>query len=489
MKKSTFIVIMLLISFGLSSKNSDEIQKKIQQKQEKFSVLTQLNSKLSSLAKFKGSDAILKSAASTQKLDSTLNLVWNEETQLWQKDYKDEYLFDTEMKNTAWVGNEWNLTNNTWDVISKTELGYDNSDWINSMLLYESDEFTQEPKQVSKIMIFYGSEGMQDSISMSSSEDGGVTWVLDMKQINHYSEAKQLIKTDIWTFDEDFDELTLSMNIVNSYTASGQLKTSSINILDEDFEIAWSVTEYGYDGSGKLTSIEYSMISFQTFTMQKSSRMTFQYNVSGDMTVEINSKWNGTSWVDEDKTEFVYNAAGDVSVESFSTWNGTAWMEDRKDEYTYSTTNFSEVAFPQFGFVMDVFSSFLNLFGIQESNDFSFNKVITNVNSFEMKNGNWENTEKTTFYYSGGISTNISEFENSIVNVYPNPASEYVNFGWKGNHEALTLQMFQITGARVLDQTVYSGRPVSISHLENGVYIYKLLNGQQNLKTGKLIKK
>ena len=490
MKKFTLLLVMLMISFGLSAKDSSDLQKKIQQNQEKFSAITRLSARLNSLAKLNGSEVKLKSAAATQKLDSTLNRVLNEETQLWQNDYKDEYLYDAELKSTAWVEKEWNLASNTWEIFSKTEMGYDNNDRINSMLMYESDELTQVLKKVSKFLIYNDLEGMQDSLIMYSSEDDGATWVLDMKQINYYNDANQLIKTDFWGMDEDSGELMLSMNIVNIYTASGKIDTSSVNVVEEGDEMLMSITEYKYDGSEKLTSIEYSTVNwFTTGVMEKSSRTAYQYNASGGRTAEINSKWNGTSWVDEDKTEYTYNAAGDVSVEIESTWNGTAWEEKWKDENTYGTTNFSDVAFPQIDFIMDIFSSFLNLMGIQESFDFSYIKVITGVNSFEMVNGSWKNTEKTAFYYSGGTSTNISEFENSVVNVYPNPASEAVNFSWKGNHEALSLQIYQITGAKVIEQTVYSGRPVSISHLENGVYLYKLLNGQQNVKTGKMIKR
>ncbi len=489
MKNFTSLLIMFLISFGLSAENSNELQNKIQQKQEKFSVIAQLSAKLNILAKLNGSKMYLKSATATQKLDSTVNRVLNEETQLWQNDYKDENLYDAEMKNTAWIEKEWNLTDNTWDVISKTELGYDNNDRINSMLMYERDELTQTLIQVSKILISYNSEGMQDSLMMNSSEDNGVNWVLDMKQINHYNEAKQLIKTDFWGMDEDLGELILSMNVVNTYTASGKIKTSNMNVFDEGDEMLWSITEFNYDGSEKLTTTEYSAINLMTFTMEKNSRITNQYNASGGRNVTINSSWNGTSWVDEGKIEYEYNAAGDVSVEIFSIWNGAAWIEEWKDEYIFGTTNFSEVTFPQIDFIMNVFSSFLNLFGIQESIDFSYIKLITGVNSFEMVEGGWKNTEQTTFYYSGGISTNINEFENSFVSVYPNPASESINFSWKGNYEALSLEMYQITGAKVMEQIVYSGKPVSISRLNNGVYLFKLLNGQQNVKTGKMIKR
>lgn len=480
---------MFLIFFELSAEIRNDFQKKIQQTQENFSVITQLSAKLNRLANSNGTKMNLKSAAANQKLDSTVNRVLNEETQLWQNDYKDENLYDVEMKNTAWVEKEWNLTDNTWDVISKTELGYDNNDRINSMLMYERDELTHTFKKVSNILISYNSEGMLDTMIMNSSEDDGETWVLGMKQINHYNEAKQLIKTDFWGMDEDLGEIIQSMNIVNTYTTSGKIKTSNMNMFDEGDEMLWSITEYNYDGTEKLITIEYSAISIMTFTMEKSSRITYQYNESGGRTIEINSSWNGMSWADDDKTEYEYNSAGDVSVEIFSTWNGTAWIEEWKDEYTFSTTNFSEVTFPQLDFIMNIFSSFLNLFGIQESIDFSYIKVITGVKSFEMVEGSWKNTEQTTFYYSGGTSTGINEVENLVVSVYPNPASELINFNWNGNDEALSLQIFQITGAKVIEQIVYPGRAVTISHLENGVYLYKLLNGKQNVKTGKLIKR
>lgn len=490
MKNFTLLFVMLLISFGLSAKNSSDLQRKIKQNQEKISAITQLSTKLNRITSFNGSKAILKSVAATQKLDSTVNRTLNAVTQLWQNDYKDEYLYDDEMKNTEWLEKEWNIPSSDWDIISKTVLGYDASDRINSMVSYEKDESSQMLKQDSKILVFYNSLGLQDSLSMYSSEDNGVTWILDMKQVNHFNDANQLIKTDFWSLDEESgEELILSMNIVNTYTASGKINTSSVNAFFEGEEILWSQTEYNYNGSDQLISFEYSVLNFLTFAMEKSSRTTYQYNASGGRTVEISSSWNGTTWLDEDKTENLYNAAGDVSVEIESMWNGSVWVEEWKDEFTYSTTNFSEVAYPQFVFMTSIFSSFLNLFGLQESFDFSYIKAITGVKTYDMMDGNWVHTDESFIYYSDGGSTNINEFENSIVSVYPNPASESVNFSWKGNYEALSLQLFQITGSKIIEQTVYSGRPVSISHLENGVYLYKLLNGQQNVKTGKMIKR
>jgi hypothetical protein len=331
--------------------------------------------------------------------------------------------------------------------------------------------------QESKFLVFYNSDGLQDSTLSYSTKTAGASWILDMKQINHYNASKQLIKTDMWTLDEASGVLSLSMNVVYTYTTAGKIKTSSTNYLMEGVEMLGSKTEYFYDGSGKLTSIENSMINFFTLVLEKTYRNTYQYNASGKVSVEINSAWNDISWVDNDKTATEYNAAGDVSVEIYSTWNGTAWVEENKDEYTYSTTNFSDVVFPLFSY----------LIGSNETTEFSMNKLITGVNSYDMLIGSWKNTGKTFFYYSGGTSTNIIEFGNSLFAVYPNPASVSVSFSWKGNYESLSLEMYQITGVKVLEQVAYSGKAVSISKLENGIYFFRLLNGQQLLHSGKLI--
>jgi len=239
------------------------------------------------------------------------------------------------------------------------------------------------------------------------------------------------------------------MNVLYTYTA-GKIKTSTTNYLMEGEEIPWSKTVYNYDGSGILASTEDWDLNFMTFTLEKTSRNSFQYN-----------------------------AAGDVSVDIYSSWNGTSWVDEEKDETTYNSTNFSDIIFP----------SFVGLLGgIGETTEFIYNKAISGTNTFEMINGSWKNTEKTVFYYSGGTSTNIDQSGNTLFNVYPNPASNTVSFRWKGNYDNLTLELYQITGVKALVKLTFPGELISISKLENGIYFFKLLNGQQVVHTGKLIK-
>ncbi len=454
MKKSTLLLSFIILAFFAGAQNKIDLQNKLQRAHEKNSKIIQKTTHFSSFIKAQASNRetlYFKSAATKQKLDSAVTRVLNSETQVWQYDSKDEFIYDSNLKNTSWLSKEWDLTLQKWEIWTKTDLGYDNQNRVNSMLMSESDELNPGLTLFSKMLVYYNSEGMQDSTLSFFTEDDGVNWDLEMKQINHYNASKRLTKLDVWALDEESGVLTLSMNVVYTYTAAGKIQTSTSIYIMEGEEIPWSKMVYNYDSSGMLTSTEDWGINFMTLALEKTSRNSYQYNANGDVIVDIYSSWNGTSWVDQEK-----------------------------DESTYGTTNFSDVVFP-------MYISMLGMVG--ESFEFNYNKVLAGTNTFEMVNGSWKNTEKTVFYYSGGTSTNIDETGNTLFNMYPNPASNSVSFRWKGNYDNLTLEMYQISGVKVMEQITYSGKPVSILKLENGVYFFKLLNGKQMVHTGKLIKR
>lgn len=455
MKKFTFLLALFMIALVASPQNKNDLQIKIQQASKKSSKLSQKTALLARLHAL-NSASNLKSAAAKLKLDSTVTLMFNPETSIWLNDYKDEFFYDPELKNTSWIEKDWNPNSKSWNPAMKAELGYDNKNRVNSMLMYDSVSVSGELVVSEKILLFYNSNGLQDSTLMYSSKNSGVTWILYMKQSNHYNASKQLTKQEIWGMDEDSGKFGQLMNLAYTYTATGKIKTVSNFLLVEGVEMLWSKTENSYDTSDKLTVSEFSMLNFFTFALEKASRNTYQYNASNDVSVEVKSLWNGATWDEQDK-----------------------------NTYAYTDANLSDVIFPNY---TSLFST-IDLFGLNSINVGTSNKAIAVISTSETVNGSWKDKDKTTFYYSGGSSSAIDDIESSLFTFYPNPASNSVSFRWKGNYESLTLEMYQITGAKVMDQITYSNKPVSISKLENGVYFFKLLNGQQMVHTGKLIKR
>lgn len=475
MKKFTFLLAFSVIALMANSHNSKNLQVKIEQAHKKYL-------KFSEMVKYaekqiNSKNTVLKNAAAVQKLDSIVEQTLNLENQTWYYDTKDEYFYDSEVRNTAWKSSEWNSESNSWLISSQADVGYDNNDHVNSLIFYDRDLETDPLIAYSKMLIYYNPDGMQDSVLMYSKIESD-TWSLNSKQIHHYNTSKQLVKTDMWAIDEDLGELLMMQSVVYTYTAAGKIETSTTNYNFDGEEILYSQTEYNYDGTGNLTSDVTSVLNFFTFALENSSRNSYKYAASGKVSESIYASWIEGVWVNQDKTESQFNASGDVSVDIYSTWNGSEWVENEKDEYLYGTAEFSDYVFP----------NFYMLFGMIDEVDLMFNKIITGMNYNEMINGSWVHNGKSTFYYSSGTSTKIDGTQNAAFSVYPNPAAELVNFKWNGNNSELTLEMYQITGAKVLEQKAISGKPVSLSKLVNGVYFYKLTDGKEVKHAGKLVK-
>src|SRR5690606_35542685 len=113
-----------------------------------------------------GKSAVLKNATAVQKLDSIVDQALNLENQVWHNDTKDEYFYDSELKNTAWKSSEWNSEANSWLIWSQADVGYDNNGWVNSLISYSRDLETDPLVAYSKMLIYYNPDGLQDSVIM-----------------------------------------------------------------------------------------------------------------------------------------------------------------------------------------------------------------------------------------------------------------------------------------------------------------------------------
>ena len=452
MKNFTLFFSFLLISVLLSAQENNNIQQKLRAMQKQNEKITSQLNKANEMVKRKNSGLRLKSDAISLKLDSTISQTYDDLGKVWQNDYRDDFQYDEQMRNNAFIESSWDRILKAWnDPEFKVEMSFESNGLVNSMLWYDTDLITNALVKSARFDYFYNTDGNPDSVLTYYSIDAGINWDLMAVQNNTYNASKQLIKAETREYDLDEEAFIPGLTMDYSYTGSGKILNaiSSYNI--EGIVYPFSGSEYLYDGSDRLTSIEYSELNFFTFTLEKSSRDKFEYNTNGDVSVQIYSSWNGVAWLDEDK-----------------------------DEYEYGTTSLSEVAFPVF-------------FALQGEGDgfgeLKYGKAINVINTFEMSGSSWKPSDITTFYYSGNSSTGINEMVNEEFGFYPNPASETVTFSWKENNSPLTVKIYGITGVQVLEQNTWSGKGISVSNLVNGVYFFKLMNGPQIMHTGKLVKR
>lgn len=454
MKKSTFLLFVLLVAIYANGQQPQNLQQKIKEMQATFARFTMQTKHFSKmnfpLKPGMQKNSLLKNALALQKLDSVIYQNYIVESETWHNQSKDEYLYNSELNNTAWIEYDWNVTGNTWQDTAKVELEYNSESRVNVMNIYSKDDTSGEFVLDVRSEAYYNPEGRLDSIihfvvvSENTLEEEG-------RQVYHYNETGQLVQMDFTTIVEDEEgEYLQSMRIVYTYTNEGNMDTFSWYFADPEGDFLYSKTTYFYDESNKLIASEDSTIGYVTSLFEPSLR-----------------------------TDIEYNAEGDVSTETFSFWypEAEAYITEIKNEYTYTTTSLSEVIFP----------SYLQFWGpVEES--ISYSHAVAEVVTHYNMAGGWVPTERSLFYYSEGTATGTRELLEAQVLVYPNPATDNITLTWN-NYRQLMFEVYHMTGAKIIEKQVSSGMTVPVSNLTDGIYLFKLKKENQTVYSGKLIKK
>lgn len=94
-----------------------------------------------------------------------------------------------------------------------------------------------------------------------------------------------------------------------------------------------------------------------------------------------------------------------------------------------------------------------------------------------------------TIAENSGSNTGIDVVDLNNLNVYPNPASENVQFSWKHSLPNITLNIFDIVGRQMYSTVFNSGiTTVDVSNYSTGTYLYRIIGTSGNVLTsGKLI--
>jgi hypothetical protein len=74
--------------------------------------------------------------------------------------------------------------------------------------------------------------------------------------------------------------------------------------------------------------------------------------------------------------------------------------------------------------------------------------------------------------------------------LYPNPADEQLNISYSvEKDERIELELYDVLGKRVMIKSLNSGNlhQVNSSHLQHGVYIYRLFKSKEQIQSGKVV--
>lgn len=452
MKNFTLLFVALLVVLFTTAQPTNLLIEKAEQAKERLKQTEKagmflMDQKIDGNLSSRNMDYFLKNAAATHKLDSTVS--WTSETGIeWEYEWKEEFYYNESLRNNMWIDKEWDTITGSWYVYSQTEIEFDENGKVQTILSWYRDEPGAELLLESKMEPYYNSSGKLDSLYFYETEDGE-NWTLQMKQIYTYNSSDKISMVSFHVLEEG---VMMEAQWTTYTYEDGNLTLMQTYFMMEGQEYLTFETRMEYNSSNQLIIEEDWSLSYTTFELEKSSRI-----------------------------ETEYNSAGDVETETWYDWDATTetWIETEKDEYIYGSLNYSDVLYPSTVFLYDYLAVEMPM---------PDSKAISEIHTYLKTDADWLQTEKNAFFYSAAEASNAELVEKNNFDVFPNPVAEKVTFSWTENHPQLLLEMYRMNGAKIMEQQIISGKPVDLKKLGNGIYLYKLINENETVFTGKLVK-
>ena len=141
---------------------------------------------------------------------------------------------------------------------------------------------------------------------------------------------------------------------------------------------------------------------------------------NGNITLEYGKRWDGITWLNDEKTIYSYDVFGNPLSYTWQIWNGSDWDNNQKGLYTYDANNNMLTEQVQ---EWDV-SNWENIFMIT----YTYNQLgLQTLYNHQYWNGDdWENLWQTVFTYDAHANLtntlnqnwNLDHWENSTENSY-----------------------------------------------------------------------
>lgn len=252
-----------------------------------------------------------------------------------------------------------------------------------------------------------------------------------------------------------------------------------------------------YDDSGNLTKSESYYWNSSISNWVGNWKSETDWDEFGNVIFSASYQWNYESqnWIPYNKQESSYNSTGMRLMDSFYMWNieSKRWIGNYKNE---TILNDNQEVIKTINYAWDFLKNDWLVTNIYQStrSDEMYNKegLLSSI-SYTVWDENlnvWSPSEKYFLYYSNySISTNIKPldtFENEMVEVYPNPASEVIYIKLKNEVSNGSYSLFNTLGQLQINDIITDKiSTLQINNFPHGIYV--LLIETNNTKISKKI--
>jgi len=322
-----------------------------------------------------------------------------------------------------------------------------------------------------------------------------------------------LLTYSLWNASTQQYEFKQRMFMIYNHDQS--LKTK----INQFFSSTWknlSKEEYTYYSNGKEATITvYTADAFDNFVQSKND--SFYYDAQDNLIKEIHFNWDNVSnqWKYDSRKTYLYNTNHQLTFEQSDSWTGTDWQPDWRKMFDYNS------AFKKTLYIYDVYDAALLTWNCWWKETYAYDATDTNLlvsisysspdhvnyvpsSKFERvltqfkkdsisyyyywTGSDWKSNNKIYYYWNSWDANALSDRDELMNYIYPNPASDLINI--EASTRIKMLEIVTISGQLVKVQLLNNVTHfnINIADLPQGRYYLRLTSTQHNQIVKPIIK-
>ena len=447
------------------------------------------------------------------------------------------YTYDANGNVTSEGGDTWDTITSQWTHEYKIESTFNASGYGTSFAKYYWDEVLNQWAGANKFNWNRDADGEVIMYTLSTVWDAGSgQFIPGIKYENIRDQNGNRTSYTKYQWDTDSSKYLLSEKGDLTYDADGN-RTSFTKYQWEQTTSEWILSykeEFSFDANGNRTSFTSLFWDMDSSKWMGNYKLEHTFDAGDNNTLTVRYEWDGITslWIPVSKQESAFDDNGYVTLQSESIWSADSgmWIMQGKYERTYDENGFNTlsvsygwddmldqiVAWKRWESIPDSYgntqTSIISVWDIgkndwveRDKTEYSFDYTYTRQDLMtplygaykitrridymfendELKSGEWKIINDFTYHYSD-LAVNVADISLVELSLYPNPATDYIQVEGDEFSGDTRIMMYNVSGKMVLNQVLDNGGRIPVSHLSEGIYVIRLVQGDK-VKTGKVM--
>ena len=409
-----------------------------------------------------------------QSLDSVVTEYYDNDE--WIQYNLREYTFNSKGFNTQSIQHELNEEEGDLTPMYKNDFYFDDNGNVTSINDSRQDEMTDNWEYYSKREYTYDVDINLTSYVLYGRNEGNDDWTPFHKVAYDYDLNGNVIEGRSYGWNEISKEWVLFIKEDFIYDENTYLEQrTSYTWMDPDEWRNSRKTEYVNDQNGNaLQRTSYKSLTGDDWVYDSKEERAF--NFIGLITKAVYTDWVDSTgqWINDIRQDYAYDTHENLIESITFAWDTISnnWLSVSKVELAYNFNFVLEdillpASWPEFGVSYNIMPLYKNM--------------LTEIAYFAKVDTTWKIEDRETYYYAERNISAVSEMHFDDINIYPNPANDFISIEGFVNSKAVVAALFDLQGRKLLTQDVSESNQINVSHLKSGLYICKITHNGKTI--------